>query len=82
MVAGSFGRKSHSHHYLRHHDHFNIPSDCYMRANEVQIKEAPDCLLTGSPWTGLSEAIWARFMRAQQSEATYSRKMMLWGRIK
>ena len=52
-----------------------------LRAHEVQIKEAPDCLLTGSPWDGLSEAIWVRFMRAQQSEATYSRKMMLWGQL-
>lgn len=51
------------------------------RAHEVQIKEAPDCLLTGSPWDGLSEAIWARFMRAQQSEVTYTRKMMLWGQL-
>ncbi|XP_052748029.1 poly(A) RNA polymerase gld-2-like isoform X2 [Galleria mellonella] len=43
-----------------------------------QVKFTPDDLLNGSKWDTLSQEIWDKFVKSQQTEETFRRKMNLW----
>ncbi|XP_013169960.1 PREDICTED: poly(A) RNA polymerase gld-2 homolog A-like [Papilio xuthus] len=43
-----------------------------------QIKFTPDDLLNGSKWDSLSQEIWDKFMKSQQTDETFRKKMNLW----
>ncbi|CAH4020770.1 unnamed protein product [Pieris brassicae] len=43
-----------------------------------EVKFAPDDLLNGSQWDTLSQEIWDKFIKSQQTEATFHNKMQLW----
>ncbi|KAJ8718705.1 hypothetical protein PYW08_002942 [Mythimna loreyi] len=43
-----------------------------------QVKFTPDDLLNGSKWDTLSQEIWDKFIKSQQTEETFRKKMNLW----
>ncbi|CAK1541980.1 unnamed protein product [Leptosia nina] len=43
-----------------------------------QVKFTPDDLLNGSNWDNLSQEIWDKFIKSQQTEDTFHKKMNLW----
>lgn len=43
-----------------------------------QVKFTPDDLLNGSQWDSLSQEIWDKFIKSQQTEETFRKKMNLW----
>ncbi|KAJ0174933.1 hypothetical protein K1T71_009074 [Dendrolimus kikuchii] len=43
-----------------------------------QVKYTPDDLLNGSKWDTLSQEIWDKFLKSQQTEETFKRKINLW----
>ncbi|KAI5643859.1 hypothetical protein NE865_04035 [Phthorimaea operculella] len=43
-----------------------------------QVKFTPDELLNGSEWDSLSQEIWEKFVKSQQTEETFRKKMNLW----
>ncbi|XP_041981044.1 poly(A) RNA polymerase gld-2 homolog A-like [Aricia agestis] len=53
--------------------------DRYLAAHyPAQVKFAPDDLLNGSQWDMLSQEIWDKFVKSQQTEETFRKKMNLW----
>ncbi|KAJ9575960.1 hypothetical protein L9F63_007187 [Diploptera punctata] len=58
---------------------YSIAPDRFLsRAHLMQVTETPSQLTTGSDWDKLSEGIWKKFMKNQQTEETYKNKMLLW----
>ncbi|XP_050679392.1 poly(A) RNA polymerase gld-2 homolog A-like [Leptidea sinapis] len=56
-----------------------IAPDRFLTASyPFQVKYTPDDLLTGSKWDSLSQDIWDKFVKSQQTEATFHKKMNLW----
>ncbi|XP_046966727.1 poly(A) RNA polymerase gld-2 homolog A-like isoform X1 [Vanessa cardui] len=47
-------------------------------AYPFQVKFTPDDLLNGSKWDTLSQEIWDKFVKSQQTEETFRKKMNLW----
>ncbi|XP_072938177.1 poly(A) RNA polymerase gld-2 homolog A-like [Epargyreus clarus] len=47
-------------------------------AYPFQVKFTPDDLLNGSEWDTLSQEIWDKFIKSQQTEDTFRKKMNLW----
>ncbi|XP_026325862.1 poly(A) RNA polymerase gld-2 homolog A-like isoform X3 [Hyposmocoma kahamanoa] len=47
-------------------------------AYPFQVKFTPDELLNGSEWDTLSQEIWEKFVKSQQTEETFRKKMNLW----
>ncbi|CAG4955476.1 unnamed protein product [Parnassius apollo] len=43
-----------------------------------QVKFTPDNLLNGSKWDTLSQEMWDKFIKSQQTEDTFRKKMNLW----
>ncbi|XP_045776007.1 poly(A) RNA polymerase gld-2 homolog A-like [Maniola jurtina] len=51
----------------------------YFSANyPFQVRFTPDDLLNGSRYDSLSQEMWDKFMRSQQTEETFRKKMNLW----
>ncbi|XP_049871654.1 poly(A) RNA polymerase gld-2 homolog A-like [Pectinophora gossypiella] len=56
-----------------------IAPDRYLNASyPFQVKFTPDDLLNGSEWDTLSQEIWEKFVKSQQTEETFRKKMNLW----
>lgn len=55
------------------------PPDRFMnRAPHVEIKETPLNLTNGTKWDRLSIQVWDKFMKCQQKEKTYMKKIKMW----
>lgn len=65
------------------HDNPNLfPSDKFLaRAHLVEIKETPTQLLNNTEWDKLSQCMWNKFLKSQQTEETYRKKIMLWQQL-
>ncbi|XP_063539635.1 poly(A) RNA polymerase gld-2 homolog A-like [Cydia strobilella] len=56
-----------------------IAPERYLNASyPFQVKFTPDDLLNGSKWDNLSQEIWDKFVKSQQTEETFRKKMNLW----
>ncbi|XP_028178731.1 poly(A) RNA polymerase gld-2 homolog B-like [Ostrinia furnacalis] len=56
-----------------------IAPERYLNASyPFQVKFTPDDLLTGSKWDTLSQEMWDKFVKSQQTEETFRKKMNLW----
>ncbi|XP_059048004.1 poly(A) RNA polymerase gld-2 homolog A-like [Achroia grisella] len=56
-----------------------VMPDRHLNASySFQVKFTPDDLLNGSKWDTLSQEIWDKFVKSQQTEKTFQRKMNLW----
>ncbi|OWR51040.1 poly(A) RNA polymerase gld-2 homolog A-like isoform X1 [Danaus plexippus] len=56
-----------------------IAPERYLAASyPFQVKFTPDNLLNGSEWDTLSQEIWDKFVKSQQTEETFRKKMNLW----
>ncbi|XP_045501288.1 poly(A) RNA polymerase gld-2 homolog A-like [Colias croceus] len=63
----------------REHRPRRIAPDRYLTAAyPFQVKFTPDDLLNGSNWDTLSQEIWDKFIKSQQTEETFHKKMNLW----
>lgn len=65
--------------------HLYIPSQIYTppdhflrRSHLIEAKDPPANLCNGSKFDRLSREVWNRFVRSQQTEDTYKKKMYLW----
>ncbi|KAL0821355.1 hypothetical protein ABMA28_005944 [Loxostege sticticalis] len=56
-----------------------IAPERYLNASyPFQVKFTPDDLLNGSKWDTLSQEMWDKFVKSQQTEETFRKKMNLW----
>ncbi|XP_052742358.1 poly(A) RNA polymerase gld-2 homolog A [Bicyclus anynana] len=55
-----------------------VPERLIGASYPFQVKFAPDNLLNGSQYDTLSQEIWDKFMKSQQTEETFRKKMNLW----
>ncbi|RVE42990.1 hypothetical protein evm_012362 [Chilo suppressalis] len=56
-----------------------IAPERYLNASyPFQVKFTPDDLLNGSKWDTLSQEMWDKFVKSQQTEDTFRKKMNLW----
>ncbi|KAM3960422.1 poly(A) RNA polymerase gld-2 homolog A [Aphomia sociella] len=55
-----------------------MPDRYLSESYSCQVKFTPDDLLNGSKWDTLSQEIWDKFVKSQQTEETFRRKMNLW----
>jgi poly(A) RNA polymerase GLD2 len=68
--------------YINYNLAYPSPADRFLaRSYMVEIKEPPKQLLNNSKWDRLSQAIWNKFQKRQQTEETYKRKMQLWKQL-
>ncbi|XP_053611914.1 poly(A) RNA polymerase gld-2 homolog A-like [Plodia interpunctella] len=77
--AGNYSREWRPRH--RHSQparHRRLAPDRYISSYAFQVKFTPDDLLTGSKFDTLSQEMWDKFIKSQQSEETFRRKMTLW----
>ncbi|XP_060804391.1 poly(A) RNA polymerase gld-2 homolog B [Amyelois transitella] len=59
--------------------HRRLAPDRYISsAYAFQVKFTPDDLLTGSKFDTLSQEMWDKFIKSQQTEETFRKKMTLW----
>lgn len=55
------------------------PPDRFMnRAPHIEIKETPKNLTIGTTWDRLSLQVWDKFLKCQQKEGTYTKKINMW----
>ncbi|XP_068622599.1 poly(A) RNA polymerase gld-2 homolog A-like [Battus philenor] len=55
-----------------------VPERFHNTTYPFQVKFTPDDLLNGSKWDSLSQEIWDKFIKSQQTEETFRQKMNLW----
>lgn len=48
------------------------------RAPHIEIKETPKNLTNGTTWDRLSLQVWDKFLKCQQKEGTYTKKINMW----